>query len=255
MPGWEPYRYLASLLPSAVPIEEQPFFGTKGQEGSSVTCIPARDGGKGRAYPPSPFSTSSTKWGWTLSHTTLTRHLDPCSSEKQGGWWRQSLKAPYLILSQGEGSNASRVLLCHSSSSHLQPCSLHLKKGTWETNQSSLTVIISTVLLSCSIQIFILPLSEVLSLFLFENSFQAFWTSHRMQSKQTNMKNSLAEGEAQQNSYLPLLDFCPGWLWVDTSNASIDRVCRSPLSSHKSGQARSPLTFSSRAHRVIALDI
>lgn len=82
------------------------------------------------------------------------------------------------------GSDASRVCLCLSSSSHLHPCRLHLKKGAWETNQISLTVIISTVLLSCSIQIFILPLSAALSLFLFENSSQAFWTSHRMQSKQ-----------------------------------------------------------------------
>lgn len=50
--------------------------------------LPARDGGKGRAHPPSPFSTSSTTRRWTLSHKTPTRPLDPCSKEKQGGWWR-----------------------------------------------------------------------------------------------------------------------------------------------------------------------
>lgn len=79
-------------------------------------------------------------------------------------------------------------------------------------NQSSLTVIIPAVLLSCSIEIFILLVSEALSLFIFENRFQVFWTSHRMQSKQTNMKNSLGEGKTQQNSYFPLLDSYPGWL-------------------------------------------
>lgn len=117
----------------------------------------------------------------------------------------------HFILRRGweMGSDASRVCLCLSSSSHLHPCRLHLKKGAWETNQISLTVIISTVLLSCSIQIFILPLSAALSLFLFENSSQAFWTSHRMQSKQKKHEKQSWWGRSTAKLLFPPPRFLP----------------------------------------------
>lgn len=140
---------------------------------------------------------------------------------------------PHFVLRRGQemGSNTSKVFLCHCSSSHLHPCSLYLQRGAWET-----------LLLFCFMQILILPLSEAFSFFLFENSFQAFWTS---------LQNAIQI----KKSYFPLLDFLPAWLWVHISNASIDRDCRNPLSSCKSSQPRNPLGFSSRTCRVLALNI
>jgi len=76
-----------------------------------------------------------------------------------------------------------------------------------------------------------------------------------MQSKKIKHEKSLGEGEAQQKSYFPLLDFCSCGLWVDTTNASIGRVCRNPLSLCKGSQAWNPVVFSSRTCRVVGLNI
>lgn len=119
---WEPCRYLADLLPSAVPAEEQPSFGIKGQEGSSVTHIPAHDGGKGRVHPLSPFPTSPCTW-WRkgessptisllyLKYYTEVNPVSQDSNQTPGSLFKREAGrvveavSESSILSQGEGRN------------------------------------------------------------------------------------------------------------------------------------------------------